>query len=349
MDSLPKIKVLIVDDSALVRDIFTKVLSSDPEIEVIGTAPNPFVAREMIVERNPDVVTLDVEMPKMDGITFLKRLMEFYPLPVIIVSSLTPKGGDLALEAMDAGAIDVMCKPGASYAVGDMAVELIDKVKGASKIHVEKKIFLERPERRENKKSHAMSKTTHKVVAIGASTGGVQALQAIFTKLPATAPGIIVVQHMPEHFTKSFAERLDQICEVHVREAQNEDKVLPGQILIAPGNKHMTLNRSGSVYYVEIKDGPLVSRHRPSVDTLFNSVAEYAGKNGVGVILTGMGQDGAQGIKKMHDCGAKTVAQDEKSSIVFGMPKEAIARGGIDHILPLDQIGEKFLQLARSE
>ncbi len=341
-----KIKVLIVDDSALVRQVLTRSLSSDEEIQVVGSAPDPFVARDLILELAPDVLTLDIEMPRMDGLTFLTRLMEFYPIPVVVVSSLTKKGGDLAFEAIEIGAVDVMAKPGSAYAVGDLTIELVDKIKAAANIKVKKrasasyKKFLH--------KTQLLSETTNKVVAIGASTGGVQALQEILTSLPPHAPGIVVVQHMPEHFTSSFAARMNEICQVEVREAQTGDRVVTGRVLIAPGNHHLTLARSGAVYYVEKNQAPLVSRHRPSVDVLFDSVSRYAGKNGVGVILTGMGADGAQGLKRMKETGAVTIAQDEKTCVVFGMPKVAIELGGVDYVLPLEKIGSKILELGLS-
>lgn len=341
------IRVLIVDDSAVVRKILTKELSNDPMIEVIGTAPDPYIARDKIVAEKPDVITLDVEMPRMDGITFLRKLMKHHPLPVIVVSSLTPKGGELAMEALDAGAVDVMCKSGAAYSVGDMSVELIDKIKAASKVDVKRQIVplkIDRPVT--NKLS--ITRTTNTVVAIGSSTGGTQALQEVLTSLPANAPGIIIVQHMPESFTKAFATRLNSLCEMEVKEAEDNDRVSNGKVLIAPGNRHMLLNRSGAVYYVQIKSGPLVGRHRPSVDVLFKSVAKYAGKNAIGVILTGMGADGAKGIKLMSEQGAKTIAQDEKSCVVFGMPKEAIKTGAVKDgdILPLNKIAGRILEMA---
>lgn len=340
---MKKIKVLIVDDSALVREVLSRTLKADPEIEVVGTAPDPFIARDMIVSLTPDVLTLDIEMPKMDGLTFLKKLMEFYPMPIIIVSSLTRQGGQMALEAMDAGAIDVMTKPGAAYSVGDLAVELTDKIKAAAKIKVVKKVPTAYA--KINDKKLSLSETTNKVIAIGASTGGVQALQEVLTKLPRTTPGIVIVQHMPEHFTKSFANRMNDICHMEVKEAEDGDRVTTGRVLLAPGNHHMTLSRSGAVYIVKITQGPLVSRHRPSVDVLFDSVASYAGKNAIGVILTGMGADGAEGIKKMKENGALTIAQDEKSCIVYGMPKVAFETGAIDHVVPLNQVAKKILEL----
>ncbi len=341
-----KIRVLIVDDSATVRHIFTDELSRDPEIEVVGTAPDPYVARDKIVALKPDVLTLDIEMPRMDGVTFLRKLMRHYPLPVVIVSSLTSQGGDLALEALQAGAVDVMCKPGAAYAVGDLSVQLKDKIKAAARVdmrgYVAPETKAERPIQR-----LSMTRTTNKVVAIGSSTGGTQALAELLPALPANCPGIVIVQHMPELFTRSFAERLNSKCAFEVKEAQDGDSVMPGRALLAPGNQHMLLQRSGARYYVKVKAGPLVSRHRPSVDVLFKSVARYAGANAVGVMLTGMGADGADGMKEMHDGGAKNIAQDERSCVVFGMPKEAIARGGVDHVLPLDSIASMVVRLAQ--
>ncbi|MBP9003062.1 MAG: chemotaxis response regulator protein-glutamate methylesterase [Candidatus Hydrogenedentes bacterium] len=345
------VRVLIVDDSALVRKILSEELARDPDIEVVGTATDPYVARDKIVQLKPDVVTLDIEMPRMDGLTFLRKLMKHYPLPVIVVSSLTKKGGDLALEALEAGAVDVMCKPGAAYTVGDMSVELIDKIKAAARVKVTRRAVSSTPSSAQAApiRTMAMTRTTHKVIAIGASTGGTEALTALLRVLPADAPGIVIVQHMPEHFTRSFADRLNQLCAIEVKEAANDDTVMPGRALIAPGNYHMLLRRSGARYYVEVKSGPLVSRHRPSVDVLFKSTAQTAGRNAVGVILTGMGRDGAEGMKLMHDTGAKTIAQDEASCVVFGMPKEAIALGGVDFVLPLDQIPQKMLRLAEEE
>lgn len=342
-----RIRVLIVDDSAVVRKIFTDELSRDPQVEVVGTAPDPYIARDKIVELKPDVITLDIEMPRMDGVTFLRKLMKYHPLPVIIVSSLTPKGGELALEALDAGAVDVMCKPGSAYTVGDMSVELTDKIKAAARVDViQRRETKPRPAIKERPRL-SLTQTTHKVVVIGASTGGTEALTEVLTAMPANAPGIVIVQHMPEFFTRSFADRLNGLCAIEVKEAEDGDRVFPGRAIIAPGNYHMLLTRSGAVYQVRVKSGPLISRHRPSVDVLFKSVARYAGKNAVGVIMTGMGNDGADGMKEMHDNGAVTIAQDETSCIVFGMPKEAIARGGVDHVVPLHRIAHTLLQYAQ--
>lgn len=339
------IKVLIVDDSAVVRNIFSNELSRDSGIEVVGTAPDPYVARDKIVLTKPDVITLDIEMPRMDGISFLRKLMKHYPLPVVIVSSLTPKGGELALEALDLGAVEVMCKPGESYTVGDMSVELIDKIKAAARVDVKKSVKSPaKPQAMQGKLS--LTRTTNKVVVIGASTGGTKALEAVLTSLPANAPGTVIVQHMPEHFTRSFANRLNTLCALEVKEAEDGDRVIAGRALLAPGNKHMLLRRSGAMYYVQVKNGPLVHRQRPSVEVLFNSAARYAGKNSVGVILTGMGADGATGLLKMKEQGASTIAQDEKSCVVFGMPKEAIKLGAAKHTVSLNLIAQKILELA---
>ncbi len=339
------IRVLIVDDSAMVRHILEEELARDHNIQVVGTAPDPYIARDMIVQKKPDVLTLDVEMPRMDGITFLRKLMQHFPLPIIVVSSLTPKGGEMAMEALEAGAIEVLCKPSSAYTIGDMSIELIDKIKAAARVRVKKRIA-HKPASIVPSHRLSMTCTTNKVIAIGASTGGTDALRSVLTALPGNAPGIVITQHMPEHFTRSFAERLNSLCAIEVKEAEDGDTVLPGRALIAPGNYHMLFRRSGARYYIQVKTGPLVSRHRPSVDVLFKSAAKYAGANAVGVIMTGMGRDGAEGIKVMHDSGAKTVAQDEASCVVFGMPKEAIALNAIDHVVSLRKIPEIMLRLA---
>ena len=335
------IRVLIVDDSAVVRKIFATELSRDPDIEVVGTAPDPYAARDLIIQEKPDVVTLDIEMPRMDGITFLRKLMIHYPLPVIIVSSLTPQGGDLALEALDAGAVDIMCKPRGSYTVEDMSVELIDKIKAASHVNVQTKNGTSQPA---SPITQALRHTTNKISAIGASTGGTEALRIVLEQFPVNAPGTMIVQHMPEHFTKSFAERLNSLCAIEVKEAEDGDTVIPGRALIAPGNKHLMLRRSGAQYLSRVKNGPLICRHRPSVEVLFNSVSQFAGQNAVGIILTGMGKDGAEGLLKMKQAGAFTIAQDENSCVVFGMPKEAIKCGGVDEVVPLNNISEHIFK-----
>jgi two-component system, chemotaxis family, protein-glutamate methylesterase/glutaminase len=286
---------------------------------------------------------LDIEMPRMDGLTFLRKLMKHHPIPVVVISSLTQKGGEMALEAMALGAVDVMCKPGSSYSVGDLAMEIRDKVKAAARAPVGLALADKRPPPQARL---SLAKTTHKIVAIGASTGGTQALEYILTSLPPNSPGIIIVQHMPEHFTRSFADRLQTLCAMEVKEAEDGDTITPGRAIIAAGNFHLLLDRSGAVYQARVKSGPVVSRHRPSVDILFRSVARYAGRNAVGVILTGMGSDGAGGMKEMKEAGAVNIAQDEASCVVYGMPKEAVSRGGVDHILPLREIPAKILELA---
>lgn len=340
------VKVLIVDDSAVVRGIFEKELSKDPEIIVVGSAPDPYVARDKIVKLQPDVITLDIEMPRMDGITFLRKLMKHYPLPIIIVSSLSEKGSELAMEALAAGAVDVMCKPGAAYSVGDMSIELKDKIKAAARVKIDKKKIEANQISAKPAQRLSLLKTTNKIIAIGSSTGGTQALQEVLTRMPANSPGIMIVQHMPEHFTKAFASRLHSLCAIEVKEAEDGDSVTPGRALIAPGNYHMLLRRDGARYYAQVKAGPLVNRHRPAVDVLMKSVAQYAGKNAVGAILTGMGADGAKGLKMMRDEGSRTIAQDERTSVVFGMPKVAFEIGGAEELVPLEKIAERLLRLA---
>lgn len=344
------VRVLVVDDSAVVRRILARELDADPRIEVVATAPDPYVARDRIVELQPDVITLDVEMPRMDGISFLRRLMAYNPVPTVIVSSLTPAGGELALEALDAGAVEVVAKPGAAYDVGDMVAELADKVVAASRARVRRGQSA-RPAAvpPAHAPAGALARTTHSVVAIGASTGGTAAIEAILTAMPPDSPGIVVVLHMPEHFTAAYARRLDQNCGIAVREARDGDTVGPGLALVAPGNRHTMLTRSGALYRVAVKDGPAVNRHRPSVDVLFKSVARTAGRNAVGVLLTGMGDDGAAGLAEMRAAGARTIAQDEATSVVFGMPAEAIRRGAAEHVLPLDGVPGAILRLARGD
>lgn len=341
------IKVLIVDDSAVVRQIFEQVLSRDPEIRVVGAAPDPFVARDMIIERKPDVLTLDIEMPRMDGVTFLRKLMKYYPLPVVIVSSLTPKGSQLATSAMAYGAVEILSKPGAAYTVGDMAEELIVKVKAAAQVDMTRKVLLTQMVS-EGKSLPALAKTTNIVLAVGASTGGTVAIEAILRSLPPNAPGTVITQHMPQYITKNFADRLNSLSPMEVREAEDGDSVVPGVALIAPGNTHLLLRRSGTRYYAQVKNGPLVNRHRPSVDVLFRSVAQTAGKNAIGVILTGMGGDGAKGLLEMRQAGAFTIAQDEASCVVFGMPKVAIEMGGADEVLSLTKISPRIVELSQA-
>jgi len=342
---LEKIRVLIVDDSAIVRKVFSEELSKFPDIEIVGTAPDPFVARDKIVRLQPDVITLDIEMPRMDGLTFLKKLMKYYPLPVIIVSSLTPKGGKLTLEAMDSGAVEVIAKPGGAYTVGDMSAQLADKIRAASRVRIVKKDSSERSASTRSEPIKALAKTSNKVIAIGASTGGTEALKTVLTSMPPNSPGILVVQHMPAEFTTAFAERLNGLCQITVKEARNNDSVNPGTALIAPGNYHMIFRRSGARYYVEIKNGPMVHHQRPAVDVLFKSTAQSAGPNSIGVILTGMGSDGAEGLLDMKQAGARTIAQDERSCVVFGMPNEAIKLGAADKVVPLDQVAREIVRM----
>jgi len=346
------IRVLIVDDSAIVRKIFTQELSKCEDIEVVGAAPDPYVARDKIVRLQPDVVTLDIEMPRMDGLSFLRKLMKYYPIPTIIVSSLTQKNSELALEAIECGAVEVLAKPGGSYSVGDMSIQLADKIRAAAQARVLRSVAAERGSSTCSAFSAmsptALKCTSHKIVAMGASTGGTEALKSVLTEMPPSSPGIIVVQHMPPNFTKAFADRLNTLCKIEVREAKDGDAVLPGLALIAPGNYHMLLARSGARYYVEVKNGPLVCHQRPSVDVLFNSVAKYAGANALGVIMTGMGRDGAAGMLKMREAGARTMAQDEASCVVFGMPKEAIRQGGAEVVVPLKDIPLTIFQVLSS-
>jgi len=340
------IKVLVVDDSAVVRKVFSEQLSKQKGIVVVGTAPDPYVAREKIVKLKPDVITLDIEMPRMDGITFLKKLMQHYPLPVIIVSSLSTKGSKIALEALSLGALEVISKPSAAYSVGDMSLQLAEKIRAVYGA----KMMSSATQNSENKPltsigSMALAATTNKIIAIGASTGGTEAIKNVLTRLPHNTPGIVVVQHMPAQFTTSFAQRLDELCQMKVKEAQDGDTVVNGQVLIAPGNFHMIFKRSGARYYVEVKTGPLVHYQRPAVDVLFKSVARFAGANALGIILTGMGKDGAAGMLDMKKAGAINIAQDEKSSVVFGMPKEAINIGAVDYVQDIHSIAGKTISL----
>lgn len=340
------IKVLIVDDSAVVRKVLTQNLSRDSEIEIVGVAPDPYVARDRILELAPDVLILDVEMPRMDGITFLDKLMRAKPMPVIIFSSLTPKGSQMALEAMQNGAVDVVCKAGEAYKVGDVIEELIEKVKAASRVNVQHLVYNMRHKPKLSQKL-SMSVTTNKIIAIGASTGGVQALSTVIKMMPANAPGTVIVQHMPPKFTASFAARLNDECDMRVKEAVDGDSVITGQVLIAPGGYHMVLGRSGANYHVKIKDGPRVKHQKPSVDVLFDSVSQYAGANAVGAILTGMGDDGAAGLYKMKSAGAKTIAQNEESCVVYGMPAAAVKLGAADKQVSLEKVAETLLNMCK--
>lgn len=342
-----KVKVLVVDDSALVRQILARGLDEDKNIEVVATASDPYVARDMIIKHRPDVLTLDVEMPRMDGVEFLRKLMPQYPLPVLMVSALTEKGKQITLEALEAGAVDFVTKPSKDVAqsLQDMISELREKVKAISKVDVNhwknKKMAPNRP----IKASAALAESTDKVIAIGASTGGTEAIRRVLMAFPGSMPGIVIVQHMPAGFTKMFADRLNEQCEMTVKEAEEGDRVMAGRVLIAPGDFHMTVKRFGGIYKVQLNQEDKVCGHRPSVEVMMNSVAKYVGSNAVGVMLTGMGHDGAKGMLAMRKAGARTMAQDEASSVVFGMPKEAYASGGAEKLVPLDNIASEVIKL----
>ena len=354
---MKRIKVLIVDDSAVMRQVATSLIGADPALELVGTAADPIVAMERMKQQWPDVIVLDVEMPRMDGITFLKKIMQERPTPVIICSTLTQKGAQTTIEALAAGAVAIIGKPklGLKSFLQDAADDLISAIKGAALARVKR--LGARPAAASGAtapklsadvilsagQGRPMTQTTERVVAIGTSTGGTQALEEILVALPRVCPGIVIVQHMPEKFTAAFAARLDRICELSVKEAQNADRVVPGRALIAPGGKHMLLRRSGAQYHVEIVDGPLVNRHRPSVNVLFRAVAKCAGSNALGVILTGMGDDGAAGLLEMRNAGAHTLAQDEESCVVYGMPKEAVKCGAVQKSVPLSAVASEIL------
>ncbi|MGD0098143.1 MAG: chemotaxis response regulator protein-glutamate methylesterase [Terracidiphilus sp.] len=338
-------KVLIVDDSALMRQLLTQIIDSDPELEVVGTAGDPYVAREKIKALNPDVLTLDIEMPRMDGLTFLEKLMRGHPMPVVMISSLTGKGADTTLRALSLGAIDYVSKPKLDVSNGtiEQAEEIVAKVKAAARVRVRRaSASIAAPVPLTGKTYHFSA--THKIVAIGASTGGTEALKELLSPLPADFPGIVIVQHMPEAFTHQFAERLDSLCKIRVKEAQDGDHILPGHALLAPGGHHMAVVRRGMEYAVHVYRGERVNRHLPSVDVLFSSCARSMGKNALGVLLTGMGADGAKGMLEMKQAGAFNIAQDESTSVVFGMPREAILLNAVDKVLPLTHIPDALMQ-----
>lgn len=339
---MSKIKVLCVDDSALMRQIMTEIINSHPDMEVVATAPDPLVARDLIKKFNPQVLTLDVEMPRMDGLDFLEKLMRLRPMPVVMVSSLTGKGSEITLRALELGAIDFVTKPQLGIREGMLAYsELIaEKIRMAAKARL--------PQRSAGVAPSVLLPSmpllsSEKLIAIGASTGGTEAIRHVLQPLPPTSPALLITQHMPPGFTKSFAERLNKLCQITVKEAEDGERVLPGHAYIAPGARHLELARSGANYQVKLHDGPPVNRHRPSVDVLFHSVAQYAGRNAVGVILTGMGNDGAAGMLELHNAGAYTIAQNEASCVVFGMPREAIALGGVDEVVDLHQVSQRML------
>ncbi len=354
---MKRTSVLVVDDSAVVRQVLTSQLAEDPSIEVIGAAGDPVLAMERMKTRWPDVLVLDIEMPRMDGITFLRKLMAERPTPVVICSTLTEKGAQTTMDALAAGAAAIVTKPkiGLKQFLLDSSSDIVAAVKAAGQSNAARlkpRAPLAQGAREKltadamlaPASTAAMVQTTERIVAIGTSTGGTQALEHVLTALPRVSPGIVVVQHMPEKFTAAFAARLDSVCEVDVKEASDGDRILPGRVLIAPGGRHMMVKRSGAYYHVEIADGPLVSRHKPSVDVLFRSVAKFAGRNALGIIMTGMGDDGARGLKEMRDAGSSTLAQDEASCVVFGMPKEAIKLGAAERVVGLDAIPAEVLK-----
>lgn len=364
---MPKIKVLVIDDSAVVRQTMKTILEKDPEIEVIATAGDPFVAADRLRKQVPDVITLDIEMPRMDGLTFLQKLMHQHPIPVVMCSSLTNKGADTGIRALELGAVEIITKPklGVQHFLEESQITICDAVKAAAGVAPKKLKELKKHKKKISSASElkvkpkltadavipagsskAMIETTEKIVVVGASTGGTEALREFIEALRLDCPGIVVVQHMPEKFTASFAQRLNSLAAVAVKEAEDNDSILPGRVLIAPGGlRHTLIQRSGARYYVKLKDGPLVSRHRPSVDVLFRSASRYAGKNAVGIIMTGMGDDGAKGMAEMKEAGAYNIAQDEKSCVVYGMPNEAVKLGGVDQILSLEQIAHHMMNV----
>ena len=344
------IRVLVVDDSAVVRKVLTKELSKCGDIEVVGSALDPYIAREKIVRLRPDVITLDLEMPRMDGLSFLSKLMRFYPLPVVVVSSLAPKNSETALRALDLGAVEIVSKPGSAYSIPDVRRNLIYAIRAASKARVARRD----PDIDEHPSTPVISskyqlQTTHKVLLIGASTGGTKAIEEVLMNLPVDGPGTLVVQHMPEAFTKTYAQRLNGTCKMEVREARDGDHVVPGVALIAPGGLHMLLERSGARYIVKVKDGPAVHHQKPSVDVLFLSAARSTSRNAIGVLLTGMGADGAKGMRALRENGAHTIAQDEETCVVFGMPKEAITLGAVIEVLPLNHIAPAVINALLEE
>ncbi len=385
-----KIRVLIVDDSAVVRQSLSSILEEDPEIEVMATASDPIIAVKKIQKEVPDVITLDIEMPRMDGLTFLRKIMAQHPIPVVVISSLTTKGTEVAMKALEYGASEIIGKPSMNPDIffKESHIMLCDVVKAAALSKIKRINPEEFAQQRQAEKpqpqpvvssprrettttiptaniakvspkysadvviekgsANDVIVDTETVIVLGASTGGTEAIRVVLRDMPADMPGIAIVQHMPEGFTRSFSNSLNQISQMEVKEAENGDKLYRGRVLIAPGNKHMLLKRVGKEYFVEVKEGPLVNRHRPSVDVLFRSAARYAGKNALGVILTGMGNDGAKGLKELHDTGAHCIAQDEQSSVVFGMPKEAIKEGAADDVLALDKVTERLVQLVKT-
>ncbi len=339
-----KTKVLIVDDSALIRSLMTEIINSQPDMQVVAVAPDPLIARELIKQHNPDVLTLDVEMPKMDGLEFLEKLMRLRPMPVVMVSSLTEKGSEVTMRALELGAIDFVTKPKLSIAEGmrEYTDMITDKIRIASKARIQTRSAAHHTSAVLPLLGNRLL-SSEKLIIVGASTGGTEAIKSFLMEMPADCPGILITQHMPAGFTKSFANRLDGLCKISVKEAEGGERILPGHAYIAPGDAHLLLTRSGANYMTELSDAPPVNRHKPSVDVLFDSAALHAGKNAVGVILTGMGKDGAAGMLKMREAGAYNFSQDEASCVVFGMPKEAVARGGVHEVLPLNELPTRVM------
>ncbi len=347
------VRVLIVDDSSIVRRVLTDQLSRQPGIEVVGTAPDPYVAREKIVALSPDVITLDIEMPRMDGLSFLKKLMKFHPVPTIVLSSIAGRGSDIAIKCLEAGAIEVLAKPDGSTSVGTVATKLGDIIRGIRDVRIDRvNSSPQAPAPRQDRASSTTSpssgaRPSRRIIAVGASTGGTEALRDFLTQLPSDLPGIVIVQHMPAGFTQAFANRLNGLCEIEIREANDGDDICTGTALIAPGDTQMKVVRSDTGWIVRVFDGPRVCRHKPSVEVLFTSVAEAVGKHATGIIMTGMGNDGARGLRTMKDAGAYTIAQDKDSCVVFGMPREAIEAGGATDVLPLDRIAQCVIEKSR--
>lgn len=342
---MAKIKVLIIDDSALIRSLLKELINSLPDMEVVGAAPDPLVAREMIKQLNPDVLTLDVEMPRMSGLEFLEKLMRLRPMPVVMVSTLTEQGSEVTLQALELGAVDFVTKPklGVSEGLAEMAEEIGEKIRAAARAHIRRQAAnVQRPTQPRPLSANFL-KTTEKVIFVGSSTGGTEALKEFLSRMPADSPAVMMTQHMPETFTPSFAQRLNTLSAMKVKEAEHGERVLPGHAYLAPGHSHLLVKRSGAYYYTELSKAEPVNRHRPSVDVLFHSAAQVLGPNALGIILTGMGKDGAAGMLAMHQAGAYTIAQDEASCVVYGMPKAAVEAGGVDEIVPLTEIAARVL------
>jgi two-component system chemotaxis response regulator CheB len=367
---MAKVRVVVVDDSALVRSLLASLIDAQPDMECVGAANDPYMAREMIRNLNPDVITLDVEMPRMDGLDFLEKLMRLRPMPVVMVSTLTERGAETTLRALELGAVDFVAKPkiGISQGLQEMAAEIADKIRIAARARVARHAVARPAPPSPSPRPAGAAATatagapplvkpvpiaysrssTEKIVAIGSSTGGTEALREVLTALPADCPAVLVTQHMPPGFTRSFADRLNALCRMHVKEAEDGERILPGHVYVAPGGRHLSMARSGANYVVSVDDGPAVNRHKPSVEVLFRSVARHAGRNAIGVMLTGMGRDGAEAMKEMRDAGAHNIAQDEATCVVYGMPREAVAAGAVHEVLPLPRIGAQILAMLRT-